>query len=233
MHSDHATPPLATMFEMLTGYRLAAALAAMAKLDLADLLADGPRDVVDLAERAGAHAPSLARLLRFLAAYDVVRVTGPSQYELTPLGACLRGSAPGSLRTQALAIGEAWYWQPWGELAHSVRTGQAAFPRVMGEDQFAYLAHHPEAQTLFDRLMTKLSDREVDAVIAAYDLARFRTVVDIGGGHGRMLATVLQAYPGDARRALRPTSSRRWRYEHDGASRRGGPLYDRGRGLLR
>ena len=65
----------------------------------------------------------------------------------------------------------------------------------MGEDQFAYLAHHPDAQTLFDRLMTSLSDREVDAVIAAYDLARFRTVVDIGGGHGRMLATVLQAYP--------------------------------------
>lgn len=195
MPADRAVPSSATMLEMLAGYRLSAALAAMAKLDIADLLSDGPHDLAHLAQRTGAQALSLSRLLRFLAAYDVVRMAGPSRYELTPLGACLQSKALGSLRMQALAIGEAWYWQPWGDLTHSIQTGEAAFPRVMGEDQFTYLAHHPEAQALFDRLMASASDREVEAVLAAYDFSRFRSVVDVGGGHGRMLTAVLQAHP--------------------------------------
>jgi len=90
-------------------------------------------------------------------------------------------------------LGEEQHWRAWGEVLYSVRTGQPAFDHVFGMHQFEYFAEHPDAGRLFNEGMTSRSGQENDAIISAYDFSGLGTVVDVGGGLGTLLATVLQA----------------------------------------
>jgi hypothetical protein len=114
---------------------------------------------------------------------------------LTPLGAGLRSDAPDSARDWAIFIGEPTNLAAWGDLLHSVRTGENAFRHVYGVDIWTYRQHDPELSARFDRAMTALSRPETAAVLAAYDFGRFRRVVDVAGGNGVFLAAILAKHP--------------------------------------
>jgi hypothetical protein len=117
--SDGSTA--AALRRLIVGYRLSLALHVAAKLGLADLLADGPRSVEELARAAGAHPPSLYRVLRLLASEGVFAETDPRRFELTPLAAPLRRDAPGSVWARAVFDGEEWNWRAWGQLLQGSR----------------------------------------------------------------------------------------------------------------
>ena len=170
-------------------------LTAAAQLGLADLLADGPQPVGALAEATATHAPSLHRFLRALAALGVFTDEGDGRYGLAPLGACLRREAPRSLRATALWAGSARRVASWAELAYSVQTGRPAFERVYGMDVWQYLDAHPEAAATFNQHLAAVRPERHAAVVAAYDFSAVRTLVDVGGGFGQLLAAVLGAYP--------------------------------------
>ena len=174
---------------------VAQAVSVAARLHLADHLAGGARTVDDLATATATHAPSLRRLLRALAGVGLFAEDEEGRFGLTPLGAALRSDITGSVRALCAMRGEPWFWAAWGELLHSVTTGETAFRRVHGTDFFGFLAQHPEAAALFNAGMGDLSQTETAAVVAAYDFGRYRTVVDVGGGQGALLAALLQAYP--------------------------------------
>jgi hypothetical protein len=130
-------PPWAAVLSLSTAYQASRALYVAAKLGLPDLLADGPRSVDDLAA-AGAHAPSLRRLLRALAAFGVFAEGEDGRFALGPLGGCLRADAPGSVRALVLMLGDEDFWRTWGALEHCVRTGESAARHLFGaEDAFA------------------------------------------------------------------------------------------------
>jgi SAM-dependent methyltransferase len=177
------------------GYRLSQALHVAAQLRIADLLSDGAKDVAQLAHVAGAHAPSLRRLLRVLASEGVFVETAPDRFELTPLAALLRSDVPDSLRERAVFDGEECNWRAWGQLLHSVTTGAPAFAHAHGAGLFEYLAAHPAAGAAFDRLMAEQTAPMARAVAGAYDFADLETIVDVGGGHGVLVATILAANP--------------------------------------
>jgi SAM-dependent methyltransferase len=188
-----ARPPL---IEMAMGYMPAQIVYVAAELGLADLLASGPRTSVELAEATGTHAPSLLRLLRALAALDVVAQTGPDRFELTRLGGGLRSDAPNSARNFIRLLGGAEEsWKPWGELLWSVRTGERAFDRIMGVPFFDWLAGDGEKAATFNAAMSESTRYTAPGVVASYDLSPFGTVVDVGGGNGTLLAEVLLALP--------------------------------------
>jgi len=133
------------LLRVLADYPSAQVLHVAAQLGLADLLADGPRPVEELAAAAAAHPPSLRRLVRALAALGVVREEADGRIALTELGAPLRAGVPGSVRDLVLfEVGE-WFWRAWGELLHSVRTGEPSFDRVFGMGNWAYWERNPEA----------------------------------------------------------------------------------------
>jgi hypothetical protein len=117
------------------------------------------------------------------------------RFASTALGAALRADAPNSLAGWAAFVGEPYHWQAWGALEHSVRTGENAFRHVHGTDSWTFRARHPELSASFDRAMTALSRQVAAAVLAAYDFGRFRTVVDVGGGNGALLAAILARHP--------------------------------------
>lgn len=180
--------------EMLCGYWTAQAIHVAAKLDVATHLAAGPLTAEALAARIGAHAPTLYRLLRALASVGLFEEDPAGQFSLTELGEYLRDDVPHSQRAVALMMGNEHY-RAWGELLHSVRTGECAFEHVYGQNIFAYMQEHAETAQIFDRAMVGIHGRETAAMLAAYDFSDLGTLVDVGGGNGSLLIEALRQNP--------------------------------------
>jgi len=187
-------PPSATLLQMMTGYWVSQALYVAAKLGVADLLADGPRPVEELAAATQTYTSSLRRVLRALASVRVFTEARPGIFALTPLAALLRTGTPDSMRALAIMYAEEQY-RAWGDILHSVQTGETAFERQFGTSYFTYLAQHPEADRVFNEAMTGWTTQLVGAVVDAYDFSPFKTVVDVGGSYGTLLATILRSHP--------------------------------------
>src|SRR5688572_13041760 len=127
--NSSTTPASASMMllHLASGSWIGQAVHVAAKLGIADLLEDGSTSPATVAGAIGAHAGALHRLLRALASLGIVAEDADGRFALTPLADGLRTNAPGSLRAYAIMMGEEWHWRAWGELLHSVRTGQPAF----------------------------------------------------------------------------------------------------------
>jgi O-methyltransferase/methyltransferase family protein len=183
--------PSAALQDLVNGFRVSQAIHAAATLGIADLLKNGPRSIDDLAAATGTHARSLYRVLRALASVGVFQEDADRRFTLTPLGECLRSDAPEPVGPLAVFIGQPEQQQAWGHLLDSVRTGETAFRRVHGMSVWEYRARNPEAGAIFDAAMTALSRGAANTVLNAYDFSPFTCVVDVGGGHGALLAAIL------------------------------------------
>src|SRR5262245_39808112 len=190
---DDLPPPMA-LFRMASGFYLSRTLYIAAKLGIADLLAHGPRSHGELAEATGMHAPSLRRVLRLLASVAVFSEEADGRFAQMPIGACLQADVPGSMHAMALLFGGITD-KAWSDLLYSVETGKPAFNHVFGMDSFSYMAQHPEEAANFDKAMSDFATQIAVAVTAVYDFSTFRTVVDVGGGNGSLLAGILRANP--------------------------------------
>jgi len=138
----------------------------------------------------------MRRLLRALAAFNVVKDLGTGKFELTPVGHCLRSDAVNSVRPLVAMFGSESFWQTFACLAECIKTGQNAYQILYGLDySFAYYEQHPDFARIFDDAMSAVSAFTGPAAAEAYDFARISHVIDIGGGHGRVLASILKAYP--------------------------------------
>ncbi|MGB8273875.1 MAG: methyltransferase, partial [Alphaproteobacteria bacterium] len=183
------------LMRLVNGFQVSQAIHVAATLGIADLLANGPRASDDLAAKTKTDPGALYRLLRALAAAGVFREESGKRFALAPLGACLRSDAPVPVAPWAALVGRPNYWQAWGSLLHSVRTGENAFRHVHGASTWEYRALHPEEGRMFDAAMTGLSRQVSKAVVEAYDFGSFGRVVDVGGGRGVILAAILAANP--------------------------------------
>jgi hypothetical protein len=187
---DSQRSPSATLRHLVNGYQVSQALHVAATLGIADRLAESD----ELAAAVGAHAPTLYRVLRALAAVGVLHEDEERRFALTPVGDCLRSDADEPVGGWAAMIGRPYVWQAWGELLHSVRTGESAFEHVHGVDAWTYRTRHPEEGEIFDRAMADLARRAHRTTLAAFDFSRFGTVVDVGGGNGALLLALLRAH---------------------------------------
>ena len=182
-------PPDVALLQLVTGHYVSRAIYAAAKLELADLIGGEPRHYTALAEATGTRAELLHRLLRLLASAGVVADHGDGCFGLTPVGHWLRKDVPGSRRAQALLLTGPAQQRAWSGLLQILTTGETP----SGRGAFEYLARYPEESATFNDAMFGASARTGAAVAAAYDFSRMRTVVDVGGGHGVLLAAILTA----------------------------------------
>jgi hypothetical protein len=184
-------PAQETMLSMVTGYWVSQLLFVVARLGIADHLARGPLDVEELAKRTVVKAPALRRVLRALASVGVFAETPRGKFKLTPLADTLRNDRPGSLRDFTLMLADDYNRGSWAALEHGVRTGELPFDHVYGKPLFAYFHEHPELEGRFMAAMSSISATENAAVARAYPFARVGKLVDVGGAHGHLLATIL------------------------------------------
>jgi hypothetical protein len=180
----------AALRQLIMGFRASQMIYVAAKLGVADHLEAGPQPADALANAVGAARRPLYRLLRALASIGVFAETREGAFALTPMGRLLQRK-PGSLRSSALLYGDEVFWSAYGQMLHSVQTGEPAFEHAHGAPLFSYLATDQRAASLFHETMREFSDREIAAILGAYDFSSFRHAVDIGGGHGALIAAVL------------------------------------------
>ncbi len=188
-------PPPVAMLQMISGFWISRAIYVAAKLGIADHLGDGHKTANELAAATGTHAPSLYRVLRALASVGVFTEDEKRGFTLTPLSETLRTDAPGSLRAFAtVELGEEHY-PAWGELMHSVKTGEIAFDRAFGMPVWKFFEQNPENAKTFNDAMTGMTLAVNDAVLSSYDFSSISKIVDVGGGHGSLIASILKANP--------------------------------------
>ncbi|MBD2504546.1 methyltransferase [Anabaena azotica] len=180
--------------QMATSNWLCQSLYAAAKLGIADLLIDGEKNYEELAQATGTHARSLYRLLRFLASLGVFAETQTGNFTLTPLANYLRSDIPDSLRAMAIMNGEEQY-RAWGEIIYSLQTGKNAFEHLYGTNVFDYYNQNLEPARIFDQAMTSYSVVQNLGVVQDYDFSGIKTLVDVGGGNGKLLTDILAANP--------------------------------------
>jgi len=183
----------AILLNLTAGKCVSQAMAVVAELGIADVVKDGAKSSAEIARAANASEDAVYRLLRGLASVGLFAETGKRRFRLTPLGKRLRSDSSEGFGGYARFVGHDISWRPWGELSHSVRTGQPAFDHVFGMSAFEYLTKTPSAAAVFDAAMTSISTFEAKAVVNAYDFSGIGTVVDVAGGHGLLLATILKA----------------------------------------
>jgi len=180
--------------QMFGGSWITQGIGVAAELGIAEHLADGPRSTSELASLTGSHDDSLYRLLRALSAVGVFAEEPARCFSLTPLATMLRTDVPASQRSFATMMSNE-FDAAWGELLHSVRTGEAGFEKRYGLPFFDYMTRHPERHRIYDEAMTGVHGVETVPVLDAYPFAGRETVVDIGGGNGLALAALLERYP--------------------------------------
>jgi SAM-dependent methyltransferase len=183
----------ADLIQMATAIWKARALYAAAQLGLADHIANCQYTSDELARLTGTDPASLRRLLRALASCGVLTESKPDRFALTPMGAALRTGAPGAARATILTIAGDWQWKAWDAFLYSLQTGEPAMRKVFGSNLFDYLAANPEAGANFNEAMIGIHGSDGVALLEAYDFSSFKTLVDIGGGTGMTLTTILQS----------------------------------------
>jgi hypothetical protein len=184
-----------SLLELMQGSVLTQAIAAAAKLGIADVLGDGPLAAEEIASRVGADPEATYRLLRMLSGYSVFAVQPDGRFDLTPMADALRDDAPDSMRGMAVLMGHPVLWEDWGHLLTSVRTGEASLPQLRGMSAFEFFMANPEYAGVFFQGFGNISQAETDPVLAAYDFSQFRTIVDVMGGRGALLAGILSRAP--------------------------------------
>jgi hypothetical protein len=188
-----AAPEVLT--QMAFGALMSQALYVAAKIGVADLLSEKPRPVRALAAATETNERALYRVLRSLASAGVFAETDPKVFALTPYAELLRSNVPGSLRNGIIFAGEEWHWRVWGNLLHSLKTGQSAWGQVHGAEVFDYFAAKPEQAEIFNHAMTDGSVAIAPLIVDAYDFSGIKRLTDIAGGHGYLLAQILKANP--------------------------------------
>ncbi|MGP4092202.1 methyltransferase [Streptomyces sp. KR55] len=177
------------------GYLYPAALRVALRTDIADHLANGPKTADELATLTGVHAPFLHRILRFLATRGIFREDDTAAYHITPAAHVLRSDVPYSVRSTALLLTDEMYWKSTGRLEDTVRKGSTVFNDIFGAPLFDYLEGNEESAQTFHTGIADLSTIEQGGIADAYDFPETGTVIDVGGGPGGFLRTVLTKNP--------------------------------------
>ncbi|MFF7994028.1 methyltransferase [Kitasatospora xanthocidica] len=193
----HTSPQAAMRLrELVFGAACAAAVRAAARLGVADALGDTPTAVTDLAAALDTEPRQLRRLLRALTCYGIFAEAGDDRFEHTEMSRLLREDAPNSLRYISLWCTEPWTWEAWPKLDEAVRSGRNVFPELFGKEFFEYLhSEGGDSAKVFDKAMTTSSRQSARDFADYLDLTGVDSVVDIGGGQGHVLASLLDKHP--------------------------------------
>jgi hypothetical protein len=185
------------LFDVVDAYKHSQCLYVLAKLGVADVLANGPLGAGEIARATGTHPESMRRFMRAMTVMGYFEHDAESDTFATTLkGVCLRSDHPSNVRSRAMAALAPGYWKAWGELPHAIRTGETAFNQGNGTDLWGYFDVNAGDAELYDRAQTDRNTKNfIASVLPQADLARFSSITDVGGGEGQFLAAILREFP--------------------------------------
>ncbi len=189
--AEHQGNPF-LLYQMITSHWQAQAIHVVAKLQIADLLADGPKTSEQLATLTQTHPESLYRLLRALTHIGIFQEEEDKKFSLTPLAEYLRSDREDSLRGMALVVGDDHHWEAWGSLLDGVKSGKTVFSQKFGISTGQYFSQSPAYSKAFSDAMLGLTKINLPSILNHYDFSDFERVVDVGGNHGHLLLAILE-----------------------------------------
>ena len=187
--------PALQVLQVATGYMASSALYAATTLDVADHLASGPKTAAELAAIAGTNEDALYRILRLLTSLGIFEEVAPKTIALNAAAELLRSDVPGSLRSMAVFLPDPFHYRIYANIMDSVKTGTPASETTLGMPMFEYLAGDQAYSKVFNDAMTALSAPVAGAALEVYDFSGIGTLVDVAGGHGEILMSILKAHP--------------------------------------
>ena len=186
----------ARLLELIQMRLISGAIHVVAALGVADLLADGPRSSDELASATGASVQPLRRVMRALAGFGVFSQDSAGRFELAPLGEFLRSDTAGSMHGAALFFGNDIGPNVIQLFLECVKTGESAVHQLAGDrDLFKWLQSDPERTKLFNSVMNSFSILHITGLMEVYDFSPAKKIVDVGGGHGKIISEVLRKNP--------------------------------------
>jgi hypothetical protein len=185
-------PPQAQLMKFIVGKWISKPIYAAAEFGIADILAEGPKGIDELARITGTHAPSLYRVMRTLASVGIFAEKEDKRFELTPSAAFLQ---TGALRTVSLMLNSDWNEKAWSYFIHGVRTGETAFDKAHGMPISRWLEKEPEAAKVLHEANAIKAAGSHRAIIDVYDFSGIETLTDVGGGYGALMMEILKANP--------------------------------------
>lgn len=200
MASQVKTPEAAAKaFEILgqacNGYVVSSALSAVTRLGVADAIGDNRIAVTTLAARLSANSDALLRVLRLLSGLGIFEETGDGEFANNAPSSLLRGDTADSQKDMVLFVTDPFHFKSYTDMLPTIRDGRTAIEHMYGKGCFDVFAEEPGEQERFDNAMTSLSARSVPAILDAYDFSGIGTLVDVAGGHGMLLSSILLKYP--------------------------------------
>jgi len=195
MAQPQTVPAHVGVLQLMNGIYVAGAVSCLAQLGIPDLVEAAPQSPEELATQIGVDPKALYRLMRATASVGVLAEAPDGKFSQTPMSAVLRSKATPSLRAFAIMSGREWHGRGWSHLEYCVRTGKQALDQIYGAPIFEFLKQHPAEAQIFNDAMTELSMIDSPAVAEAYNFEGIRSIVDVGGGHGLLLATILERNP--------------------------------------
>lgn len=182
------------MHDYISGRAYSAAIYVAAKLKIADYLSEKNSHYHDLAKSISVKPEPLYRLLRALASIGIFSEISQGIFSMTELANTLVSNNKNSMRDLAIMCGEPWHWDTWGGLLYTVQTGGPYFVKHFGVDFFPYIKDNIEVGKRFNNAMTSLSSLSDDAISKKIDFSKTKSLVDIGGGKGGLVAAILDRY---------------------------------------
>lgn len=192
IRQENTAAPREKLMHMLTGQHLTQAISVVAKLGIADLLKDGAKSTDELAKLTGVNAQFLYRIMRALGSSGIFLEVDDGYFEINSLAKYLQSDFPGSMRDVAILEGAEWLWQGWGNMFDAVKTGVSGFESQFGMSVVEYLKQNPEQFGMFQAGLKNYSTIINHAVLAAYDFPSGSKLIDLGGGDGSLLVSILE-----------------------------------------
>jgi len=183
------------LIQLATGYIASTATYLAVKLRIADRLAASPKTAADLAKETSVNEDALYRVMRTLTSLGVFEETTPRTFANNLPSSMLRSGVQGSMYDMALWMSDPFHFQVYADALYSVETGKPAVEKTFGMPIFEYFPKNPQESEVFNNAMTMFSGMVIPAVLEAYDFSGIGTLVDVAGGHGRVLTSVLEKYP--------------------------------------
>jgi acetylserotonin O-methyltransferase len=189
-------PDPSPVIELIEAFRRSKVMFAALSLGVFDSLDDGPKDATRLAKELRLNSDALTRLLDACVGLKLVSKSRSGYRNLPVASTYLRRASPQTLAGMALFSNRALY-SLWGNLEDAVEEGRDRWQQTFGMPGplFDHFFRTEESKREFLAGMHGYGLLSSPRVVRAFDLGRFRRMVDLGGATGHLACAACERYP--------------------------------------
>jgi hypothetical protein len=188
-------PSYMSVYDRFMGAAHTMLVHSAARLRIADHLAEGPLTGAELAKRTESDPDVMERTMLALVSIGVFRRRSDGRFANNGVSKGMKTGATGGVRGFAEFFGYEQVMRAWARLPETLRDGKQAFKEVHGHIAWDWIARDSAVQAAFAEGMSSMTEVVAPAIAAAYPFDEVKTVCDVGGGMGIVLAAVLRRYP--------------------------------------